>query len=117
MAFRKLDLKNRHSCFCNCELNWKDPVIVTEKSTNGMALRVNSTVSEKSCKEINKEQLNPNLVTLEGMLEAGVTLDPNVVKNFMNPTDISEIQERSSKLSENLYKVLVEQELIKLDEN
>lgn len=117
MAFRKLDLKNRHNCFCNCQLNWKDPVIVTEKSSNGLALRVNSVVYEKSCKEISKEQLNPNLVTLESMLEAGVTLDPRVVQNFMNPTDISEIQERSSKLSENLYRVLVEQELIKLDEN
>lgn len=117
MAFRKLDLKVRHNCFCNCELNWKDPVLVTEKSTNGLALRVDTSVLMKDCKDISKEQLDPNLITLESMLEAGVTLDPSVVMNLMNITDRSELESRSSQMSENLYKYLVEQELIKSDEN
>ena len=116
MAFRKLDLKERHENFCPYPLNWEDPVIVTEKTMNGAVLRVDSFVSTKSCKDISKEQLDPNLVTLEGMMEAGVTLDPTVVMHMLDKTDLSEILDKSSVMSENLYKYLLDNDLIQEDE-
>ena len=117
MAFRKLDLVQRHENFDSCVLSWQDPVLHTEKTVNGAALRVDTAVLMKDCSEISKEQLDPKLITLESMIEAGVTLDPSAVMHLMNATDVSEIQERSSQLSENLYGYLVEQKLIEPDEN
>lgn len=116
MAFRKLDLRERHENFCPYPLNWEDPVIVVEKSMNGAALRVDSSVLTKSCKDISREQMDPNLVTLEGMIEAGVTLDPSVVMHMLDKSDLSEISERSSVMSENLYKYLLDNDLITEDE-
>ena len=115
MAFRKLDLKERHENFCPYPLNWEDPVIVTEKSMNGVSLRVDTSVLNKSCVDISKEQLDPNLVTLEGMIEAGVTLDSTVVMHLLDKTDLSEISDKSSVMSENLYKYLLENDLIQED--
>ena len=116
MAFRKLDLKERHENFCPYPLNWEDPVLVTAKSMNGSALRVDSSVLTKSCKDISREQLDPNLVTLEEMVEAGVTLDPSVIMHMLDKTDLSEISDKSSLMTENLYKYLLDNDLIQEDE-
>lgn len=112
MAFRKQDLFQVHENFDSYPLVWEDPVIHVEKSLNGSALHCASSVLMKSCEEISKEQLDPNLVTLESMLEAGVTLDPTVVMHFMDVTDKAELAQRSQELSMNLYEYLVDQGLI-----
>lgn len=116
MAFRKLDLVQNHVNFDSYPLVWEDPVIHVEKSLNGAALHCFSSVLMRKCEEISKEQLDPNLITLESMLEAGVTLDPSVVMHLMDVTDKSELAQRSQELSMNLYEHLVNQGLIE-DEN
>lgn len=116
MAFRKLDLVQQHENFDFYPLSWNDPVIHVEKTLNGTALQCASSVLLKSCVDISKEQLDPNLITLESMLEAGVTLDPSVVMHLLDATDKSELAQRSQELSMNLYEHLVNQGVIE-DEN
>lgn len=72
----------------------------TQRVTNGLV----------SCEEISKLQLDPNVCTIERMLEAGKVIDPIQVRNLLNVTDFADIESLNTQKSMNVYKYLKEHE-------
>lgn len=113
--FRKRDLSVEHECFSPTMFEFSDPYLSVEKELQGTRIVQNGAILMKSCDEIAKETLDPNLVTLENLIESGVTIDPSVIQHLLDNTDPSELEARASQMSENLYKHLVDNDFIKVE--
>lgn len=67
-----------------------------------------SVMVKVPCREINKRQLDPRIVTLEALLEQGITIEPGQAQQMLNLTDIADIEEYNSQYCESAYKFLQE---------
>lgn len=116
MAYRKKDLSQVHEFQYPDAFEFYDEITQEDREVYGTSIKINTHVVKKSSKDISKEQLDPRIVTLEQMIEAGVTIDPSVVHHMLDTTDPAELAEKSSQMSENLYQHLVSENLINVDE-
>lgn len=55
-----------------------------------------------------KIQMNPNLITLQGMIEAGTLIEPKQVGSLLNITDASDIEDLRGQMSENMYQYMMD---------
>lgn len=113
--FRKRDLSIEHENFAPSMFVFQDPYLSVESELQGTRIVKNGAVLYKPCEEIAKETLDPSLVTLENLLESGVTIDPATTMHLLDVSDPSELEARASQMSENLYQHLVDNDLIKVE--
>lgn len=64
----------------------------------------------KRMSDRSSEQLNPNEVTLQYLLSAGVTIDPSKFVNSMAITDVADLEASKSRMSEEMLSYLTEHE-------
>lgn len=68
------------------------------------------TLSSRSSDQIAPTVLNPDLVNISSLIDAGVTIDPKSVRGILNITDRADLDRLNTSRSENVYKYLVEHE-------
>ena len=68
------------------------------------------TLSSRSSDQIAPTVLNPDLVNISSLIDAGVTIDPKSVRGILNITDRADLDRLNTVRSENVYKYLVEHE-------
>lgn len=80
-------------------------VDVQQPDENGTVrlLRKPERLSDRS-----KIQMNPNLITLQGMIEAGTLIEPKQVESLLNITDASDIEDLRGQMSENMYQYMMD---------
>ena len=113
MAFRKCDLKERHVCFAPGHFAFSNEEIQVNPVQQGDKVIQYVELKHMKSSEISKQTLDPGIITLESMLEAGVTLNPGQCARMLNLSDPADLEQRSAQMSENLYKVLLENEFLK----
>ena len=116
MAFRKLDLKERLCVFAPGSFAFENEEISVNPIQKGNNMIHFVAVKHLKSSEIAKQTLDPQIVTLENMIEAGVTLDPGYAARMLNITDSADLEDRSAVMSENLYKTLLENDFLKREE-
>lgn len=67
-----------------------------------------STIIKVHSRDINKRQLDPRVVTLDSLLEQGITIDPGQVQSMLDITDPAEIESVNKDYCESAYKFLTE---------
>lgn len=117
MAFRKRDLTTSHKNFAGKGFDFDDPYIYVESELDGLTVKKNVSVRYKTTEELTKESLDPTLITLDSILNEGVTIDPGTVNHLLDITDLSDIESRREQLGENLYKALVDNGYLKVEDN
>lgn len=85
--------------------SWTEPQIKTDESLRG-AMKV-SRVSV-SCKDICEQQLDPDVISLQSLIDRGITIDPGSVRNMLNITDEADIQRYDTEYSAGVYQYLLD---------
>lgn len=80
-------------------------VDVQQPDENGTVrlLRKPERLSDRS-----KIQMNPNIITLQSMIESGTLIEPKQIGSLLNITDFSDIECLNGQLSENMYQYLLD---------
>lgn len=66
--------------------------------------------SEIHCAEVSNQQLDPDVVVLDSLLERGIKIDPKQIRSYLNPTDIADIERFNSERTAHLYQYLQDNE-------
>lgn len=84
---------------------WTEPQIKTDESYRGAmkVSRVNVT-----CKDICEQQLDPDVISLQSLIDRGITIDPGSVRSMLNITDEADLQRYDTEFSAGVYKYLVD---------
>lgn len=88
--------------------DWTEKVRSVDVDESSGSQRV--TYIDKSTKDINREQLDPKIVTLQSLLESGVVISPASISNMLDITDKADIERYNSAYVSDAYKFLKENE-------
>lgn len=64
--------------------------------------KIQSNLVNVSCEDINKLQLNPNLVNAKSIIENGVPITSSSTSGLLNPTDQADIDEIVNQFAQNV---------------
>lgn len=120
MAFRKLDLIEKHVCQCAACSSWSQPKFVTQPDVTDDGRKIlNLSLQSIRSDELSKKTLNPDLINMAYIIETGNVIDPKQVSKLLNITDPADIERLKGNLSSNMYEYLLEHqdELIKDSSN
>lgn len=84
---------------------WEHFERYVEEEKNGVQ---RTCLVKVSCREVNKRQLDPRIVTLDTLLEQGITIDPGQVKGLLDLTDPAQIEDYNNHYVQQAYDYLVE---------
>lgn len=84
---------------------WTEPQIKIDQSLRG-SMKVSRV--NVACKDICEQQLDPNVISLQSLIDRGITIDPGSVRNMLNITDEADLQRYDTEYSKGVYQYLVE---------
>lgn len=84
---------------------WTEPQIKSEESKRG-TMKV-SRVDVK-CSDICEQQLDPSIITLQSLIDRGITIDPGSVRSMLNITDEADLQRYDTEYTKGVYQYLVD---------
>lgn len=103
---RKLDFKRKPVVFLSPDDFYElEMQTVPDEDGRNSVFFVPKRMSVRS-----SEQLNPNEVTLQYLLSAGVTIDPSKFVNSMAITDAADLEAAKGRMSEEMLSYLTEHE-------
>lgn len=97
--------KNQFETVLPMALPWTEPQIKTDESLRG-SMKVSRV--NVSCKDICEQQLDPDVISLQSLIDRGITIDPGSVRNMLNITDEADLQRFDTEFSAGVYKYLVD---------
>lgn len=84
---------------------WEQQERYVEPEKNGVQ---RTTIVVVPNREINKRQLDPRKITLDSLLEQGITIDPGQIQNMLDLRDPAEIESFNNEYLQHAYKFLTE---------
>ena len=103
---RKSDFKRRPVVFLSPDdFTELELEVVPDEMERDSVFFVPKRMSERST-----EQLNPNEVTLQYLLESGITIDPSKFVNSLAITDAADIEASKGRMSEQMLSYFMEHE-------
>lgn len=106
--WRKTDIKKRWQALYPAPQNWKEPFIQASPEIDSRGKKfVRATVVDRTSTEIASTVLDPDVVTLSSLIEAGVTIDPKFARSLLNITDPADLEKYNTERSNNLYNYLL----------
>lgn len=106
--WRKLDYSKRWMSLYPTPKCWEEKQFVHSSTVDSDGLRkTRSNLVSVSSDEIDSKIMDPKVVNLESLIEAGVTVDPKYVGSILNLSDAADIEEYRRPRESSMYEFLL----------
>ena len=99
MAFRKKDVLNTNKPVMFSPIDWSERQRkVDEVATKSGDIKKVVKMHNVACEEISKQQLDPREVTAEVLISNDLSINPDSMKNCLNPTSPEVYEDAAEKI-------------------